>query len=489
MELTADAWRKFKRTRYGKICWALLSFLIMLLATRSAAQQQSQQVWDPPAVRVFPDHNKVARSPDLVPSIVRDGGLLFRAKFNVRDGAGRPAATGDSKPTPRPRRDKDLFNRISGPDANSCAGCHNQPQTGGSGEFAVNVFVGAHFKDPPSLSIAPNITNERNTIGLFGSGAIELLAREMTRDLHAQRDAGRLKAVERSKDVEVRLITKGVNFGTIIAKADGTYDQSRLEGIDPDLVVKPFGVKGVAVSLREFSIAALNQHHGIQAIERFGWERTGRRDIDEDGIDTEFTIGHVSALVLFQASLAAPVRSLKGAPAEIEDRRRGEELFAKAGCSSCHVPFLKLESANFAEPNPYNRPGTVTPTDVEAPIFLPLPSGKSGSGIQKNPDGTYSIYAYSDLRRHRICDANEPFFCNERLRQDNVPTDEFLTAKLWDLATSAPYGHRGDCGTVSEAILHHGGEATESRKRFQEMSDLEKRSLIAFLLSLGAGEE
>ncbi len=477
----------FRRHEWSSGLICLL--LIVLSAPGAAGQQQSQQLWDPPAVRVFPDHNTVARSPHLVPSLVRDGGLLFRARFNVLDGAGRPAATGDSKPTPRPRRDKDLFSRISGPDANSCAGCHNQPKIGGSGEFAVNVFVGAHFKDPPALSTARNVTNERNTIGLFGSGAIEMLAREMTRDLRARRDAGRLEAVKRSKDVAIHLITKGITFGTIIARADGTYDQSRLEGVDPDLVVKPFGVKGVAVSLREFSIAALNQHHGIQAIERFGWERTGRRDLDEDGIETEFTIGQVSALVLFQASLPGPLRSSKGTPDEIETRKQGEQLFSKAGCSSCHVPFLKLESAEFTEPNPYNRPGTATPADVEVPTVLSLPSGTFGGGIQRTPDSTLSVWAYSDLKRHRICDSGEPFFCNERLRQDNVPTDEFLTAKLWDLATSAPYGHRGDCGTVSEAILHHGGEATESRKRFQEMSDLEKRSLIAFLLSLGAGEE
>jgi hypothetical protein len=35
------------------------------------------------------------------------------------------------------------FNRISGPDANSCYGCHNQPYgiPGGSGDFVASVFV------------------------------------------------------------------------------------------------------------------------------------------------------------------------------------------------------------------------------------------------------------------------------------------------------------------------------------------------------------
>jgi cytochrome c peroxidase len=461
--------------------------LFALGTTVAKAQSKSMQVWDPPAITVFPDHNKVARSPDLLPSMVKDGELLFKAKFNILDGAGRPASTGDSKPTPRPRRDGDLFTRISGPDSNSCAGCHYQPKVGGSGEFVANVFVGAHFKDPPALSIAQEITNERNTISLFGSGSIELLAREMTRDLRTQREEGQRKAVAALKDVEIHLITKGVDFGRIFARPDGSYDETHLDGVDPDLVVKPFGVKGIAVSLREFSIAALNQHHGMQAIERFGWQRTGRQDFDEDGVAVEFTIGQLSALVLFQASLPAPSRLLPGAPFDTEVQRRGEQLFNKIGCATCHIPSLKLQANSFSEPNPYNRPGTITLSDVEGPIDLLLPAGGSGNGVQVNSDGTFSVFAFSDLKRHRICDSQEPFFCNERLRQDNVPTDEFLTAKLWDLATSAPYGHRGDCGTVSEVIIHHGGEAAQSRRQFQALFNEEKRALIAFLLSLGAG--
>ncbi len=61
-----------------------------------------------------------------------------------------------------------------------------------------------------------------------------------------------------------------------------------------------------------------------------------------------------------------------------------------------------------------------------------------------------------------------------------------MTMKLWDLATSAPYGHRGDCGTLSEVILAHGGEARAARQKFQSLSDAKKRSMIEFLLSLGA---
>ena len=61
----------------------------------------------------------------------------------------------------------------------------------------------------------------------------------------------------------------------------------------------------------------------------------------------------------------------------------------------------------------------------------------------------------------------------------------FLTAKLWDVGSSAPYGHRGDLRTISEVILNHGGEAGNQREKFMRLSDHEKRALIAFLQSLG----
>ena len=446
--------------------------------TRAAARHA-----DPPAITVFPSHDDVARDARLVRAMAEAGRLLFLARFNASDGAGRPSATGDSKPTVRRSRAAGEFIRTSGPDANSCSGCHNQPATGGSGDFAANVFVGAHFKDPPTTSIDLSVTSDRNTMGLFGSGAIEMVAREMTADLLAQRATALAAAARDATDVEIELYTKGVAFGTIVARSDGSYEASRLDGIDPDLVVKPFGVKGVAVSLREFSINALNQHHGIEAIERFGWARTGRRDFDDDGVDVELSPGQVSALVLFQALLPAPGRAEGTTISERAEIARGDQLFRAARCSTCHVPALPLSGDSFTEPNPYNRPGTAVPADL-TPIRAPLPAGPR-LGASTTPGGGLSVNAYTDLKRHRICDEAEPFFCNEQLRQDNVRIEQFMTPKLWDLATSAPYGHRGDCPTISEAIRHHSGEAADSRHLFQSMNGSDQRALIRFLLSLG----
>jgi len=97
---------------------------------------------------------------------------------------------------------------VSGPDANSCADCHAQPFgiAGGHGDIVTNVFVLGQpfdFATFDRLDFLPtkgwvnelgrpvtlqSIANSRVTIGVFGSGFIEMLARQITHDLQAIRD-------------------------------------------------------------------------------------------------------------------------------------------------------------------------------------------------------------------------------------------------------------------------------------------------------------
>ncbi len=433
---------------------------------------QPAVVIDPPGITVFPIHDAIGTEAYPLARAVADGRRLFRTKFNLADGAGRPEATGDSKPTPRTRMST-AFQRVAGPDANSCAGCHNDPLVGGSGEFATNTFVGAHLSDPFTLSTSPAVTNERGTVSLFGTGAVELLAREMSSELLATRDRAVLASRTRGEPTTVALVGKTTRFGRITAHPDGSVDYGALQGVDYDLIVKPFGVKGVASSLREFTTFALNQHHGIQAVERFGWERTGRADFDGDGFESEFTIGQVTALVLFQASLPPPNTKDTGGDG------RGAALFRSAGCAECHTPAMQLASNVFTEPGRFNRPGAMSAADATQ-VQMPLDLPRSNGGIV--------VQLYSDLKRHQMCDSEVAHFCNEQLRQDNVRQDLFITMRLWDLATSAPYGHRGDCTTLSEVIAAHGGEGRRARDQFLAMIPVDRRNVLEFLLSLGRSQ-
>ena len=94
------------------------------------------------------------------------GQQIFVTNFNICDGAGRPGTTGIGTPrTPDPAL-APRFTRVSAPDANSCAGCHAQPQPGGAGDFVANVFVLAQalFQFRGSSSMMTSATPGSNAI-------------------------------------------------------------------------------------------------------------------------------------------------------------------------------------------------------------------------------------------------------------------------------------------------------------------------------------
>ena len=78
--------------------------------------------------------------------LLEHGRNLFTASWTIQEGGGRPLAKGTGAPLKDPTSPLLFprnFNRISGPDANSCAGCHNLPFgiPGGGGDIVANVFV------------------------------------------------------------------------------------------------------------------------------------------------------------------------------------------------------------------------------------------------------------------------------------------------------------------------------------------------------------
>jgi hypothetical protein len=405
------------------------------------------------------------------------GQQIFVTDFNACDGAGRPATTGTSAartadPVLGPR-----FTRVSAPDSNSCAGCHSQPQPGGAGDFVANVFVLAQAADPVSRIILnedfSNTWLERNTLGMLGSGAIEMLGREMTADLQAEQKGAINNAKSSGQNVTVDLASKGVSFGSLTAHPDGTADTSSVAGVDPDLIIKPFSRKGVFRSLREFTVTAMNQHHGMQAIERFGTDT----DPDQDGVTNELLIGDITAVTIFQAALPAPIVTQgvdTGAAAH------GAVLFNKVGCTGCHMPSLPLTSTKFCDPDPQNLPNTFNDTSQSFCFDL------AETGLHGN-----SVAAFTDLKRHVICDGNKPHYCNEpaspvQATDNNIPVAEnqFLTAKLWDTGNSGPWGHRGDLDTIYAAITAHGGEATSSEAQFEALSNSDQLAVVTFLKTL-----
>jgi hypothetical protein len=362
---------------------------------------------DEPALPGHVEHHDIAGGALSFRKIIEAGRLLFSVSFNICDGQGRPATTGTGAPRAPVQP---AFSRISAPDASSCADCHSDPRPGGSGGVVDNVFVLAQAMDPVTLSIAPEFSNERNTPGMFGAGPIEMLAREMTADLQAQAFA--LKK-QNAPDGDHVLTSKGVDFG--ITLQDGEVIAA--EGVDPDLVIKPFHQGGVVRSLREFTVSAMNHHHGMQAEERFDLPLEDD-DFDQDGVARELTIGDITAATVYQAALATPGRVRPRWSEERAEVAQGEVLFEAVGCTECHIPEMRLESRHFAEPNPLNPPGTFN--DVTQSFAFDMTMQGEGRRLERASGGGAIVRAYTDLKRHNLCDLpddTDPIrhFCNEQL--------------------------------------------------------------------------
>jgi len=452
-----------------------------------------------------------------ISEILKHGQLLFIANWTEQEGGGRPLTKGNGKALSDPFQplvgDRS-FNRLSAPDANSCGGCHNMPYgiTGGSGDFVTNVFVlgqrfdfltfdpvdklptkGAVDEDKRLVNLQ-NAADMRATPGLFGAGYLEMLARQMTAELQAIRDS---LALGETKP----LVAKGVRFGQITRRKDGAWDTSQVEGLPrasivaptpvdrPNLILRPWHQAANVVSLREFTNTAFNQHHGIQSTERFGVDT----DPDGDGFMNELTRADVTAVTLFQATMAVPGRVIPNHP-EIEQAvLKGEQVFELIGCASCHIPRLPLDKKGwiFSEPNPYNPPlnlRTGTTKTIELDLnsaALPLPRLSPDSAA---PNVVW-VPAYTDLKLHDISDPSEggePLDMNQtpwtpKFRQGNR---RFLTKRLWGSANEPPFFHHGLFTTLRQAVLAHSGEARDSRTRFQDLDEYLQDSLIEFLKSL-----
>jgi len=457
----------------------------------TANRQDDQRIGERPALEEHIDQADIESGKINFKDLLEIGEFIFAARWNKLDGQGRPAATGAGTPTRRDPGNDAGFLRTSGPDATSCADCHNQPAIGGAGGFVANVFVLAQTLDPVTDSVSAEFSNERNTLGMNGSGAIEMLAREMTVDLQAARKAAIDKAISLHQQVTLPLTTKGISFGQIIANPNGSVDTSGIEGVDADLIIKPFHQKGVVNSVRVFTVNAYNHHHGMQAVERFGVGQLDSKgspitthDFDQDGVPDELTVGDITAATIFQVTMNIPGRVLSNNPTRRQAAERGEELFAVIGCTDCHKSALTLNSRYFSEPNPFNPPGNLRLVEVKRPFTFDLTRDIPKPQLEPEGGGGALVRAYTDLKRHVICDAMDPFFCNEKRVQSGVPVDQFITRKLWDVGNTAPYGHRGDLTTITEAVLHHSGEARTQRQRFASLSAEQQGEIIEFLKQL-----
>lgn len=462
--------------------------LIMALAVAClpASVAALANPWSERVVTEHVDQSKLAGRLDFaaLEALRQKGEKLFDGRFTELDGAGRPFATQAIIPTKRKRAPENGFFRTAGLDANACSGCHNEPKLGGAGDFVTNVFVSEGFESADFDSLDPQFSNERGSNHLFGAGLVELLAREMTVELKAIRKATVAEARRTGQKTTSKLTAKGIDYGSISADPDGVLDLSGIKGVDADLVIRPLSQKGVMTSLRQFTVNALNQHHGMQPVERFGVRWTGEHDHDGDQHDDEIVEGDVSAMVAWQATLPPPTVMKPADAAWQAAAAGGERRFEAIGCTSCHKPALPLSSLAFSDPGPSDMAGTLRATEVADPAVYDLALYDWARRLPRNDKGEVMVPLYGDLKRHTIADQQVATLGNELMAQRFVERNVFMTAELWGVGSTDPYGHRNDLATLDAVIRAHGGEGREARDRYVALSDPERDEIIAFLKTL-----
>ena len=96
---------------------------------------------------------------------------------------------------------------------------------------------------------------------------------------------------------------------------------------------------------------------------------------------------------------------------------------------------------------------------------------------------------FGDLKRHIMSDAQVMKLGNELLSQRFVERNEFITAELWGIASTSPYGHRGDLTTLDEIIKAHGGDARQARDAYIALAEVQRQNIIAYLKTLAIEDE
>ena len=409
------------------------------------------------------------------------GDEFFAYLFRPENGWGKgdAAARKAIGYTPHPQRVHD--GARGGPDAFGCASCHFKGGPDGAGMQTENAFL---FGDGRGVASA----EQRNPPHVLGLGAVELLGREMTAALQAEAAAVVARAGREGRRVEEPLAAKGVSFGRIAADPDGAVDRSFVDGIDADLVVRPFGWKGHQATLRGMIEESLHIHHGLVSV---GIQRaaragtldgsiygTGKKwsDLDDDGVEFEVDSGMIATVVGYLAQLEVPVVRPPRDPGLLDLFAAGRDRFDAIGCAGCHVPVLELDDTKLD----IRRELTV---DVAGPPLV-VDVAKDGDGPKVEPKyagpvTSYLVHLFSDLKRH---DMGETLASSKP--QGGIPPRVFLTRSLWGLAETAPYLHDGRAPTVDEAILLHGGEAAAARDAYRALDATARASVRVFLLSL-----
>jgi CxxC motif-containing protein (DUF1111 family) len=274
--------------------------------------------------------------------------------------------------------------------------------------------------------VAFEITH-RNTPALFGAGLIDSIPRS------ALEQAARQQRKQRG-DVK----------GRVAVASDGGAGK--------------FGWRGQTATLKQFVLGACANELGLQVPGND--QPQDPLDPDGKGPGLDLTEEQCDELIAFVASLPPPAEQQPLSVKQKDQWVAGGAVFKRVGCADCHLPklgdvagiysdlLLHDMGQELADPAGANPPSGPTPLLTR---FVPYYGGPQNIFVDVPP---------------------------ETKRQWRTPP-------LWGVADSPPYLHDGSAATLEEAILKHGGEAANSKKRYAALNADNRAKLLGYMQSLG----
>lgn len=160
MQHVLQTWRKIT-FRLG-----LAGFVVFALVAQAQDHLLGREV-------AIPRHLQDGQEFEIpISRLIQFGEQLFTAKFTIQEGAGRPLTKGTGAPISDPNSPLVFprnFDRVSSPDSNSCAGCHNAPAPGGGGDAIIEFLKSLQVLPAGSRSLVvdergdprPSLSRER----------------------------------------------------------------------------------------------------------------------------------------------------------------------------------------------------------------------------------------------------------------------------------------------------------------------------------------
>jgi CxxC motif-containing protein (DUF1111 family) len=338
--------------------------------------------------------------------------------------------------------------------ARSCAECHQNPVTGGGSQIAE--FRLGH-RDRNGNFVSPSIAiNRGQTVvpnrSLLNDRAICAEAQE------------RAPGSENIRTFRMSLNVLGDGFVEAI-------DDNTLKNIAAAQPAQSGGrIRG------EFILVPITEAAGTTRVGRFGWKDqqasllsfAGDAYVNEQGITSRLNPTDSTAVCKTTADpedadndidqFATFMRTTKAPPVDAAllatpDAQAGQQIFFKIGCSTCHVASI-----------------TTVPTGTVL-----------NGGTFTVPDalGNKVIHPFSDFLLHSIGTGDGIV--------QNGPQDtanKMRTAPLWGMRTRDRLMHDGLSTSRTDAILRHNGEASDTARRFANLTNQQRNQLITFLNSL-----